>query len=114
MPRLPFELVLALRYMRPKRSFVSMVSCISILGVALGVAVLIVVISVFTGFEYKLREKMVAFNPHLRVLEPNHTMRNYERIAGLIASSSEVKAVAPLILGQVLVETKPQTGEPQD
>lgn len=114
MPQLPFELVLASRYLRPKRSFVSVVTFISVLGVALGVAVLIVVISVFTGFEYKLREKILAFNPHLRVLEPNHTMRDYSRIAAVISSNSEVRAVAPFILGQVLVETKPKTGEPED
>jgi lipoprotein-releasing system permease protein len=108
--RLPFELLLALRYLRPKRSFVSLVTLISVLGVALGVAVLIVVISVFTGFEHKLREKILGFNPHLRVLEANRTMRDYESIARVISANPEVKAVAPFVLGQVLIETKPRTG----
>ena len=114
MSRLPFELLLALRYLRPKRSFVSLVTLISILGVALGVAVLIVVISVFTGFELKLREKILGFNPHLRVVEPNRTMRNYAGIARVVAANPEVKAVAPFILGQVLVETKPRNGVTED
>ncbi|HVV74192.1 MAG TPA: ABC transporter permease, partial [Verrucomicrobiae bacterium] len=113
MSRLPFELLLAWRYLRPKRSFVSFVTLISVIGVALGVAVLIVVISVFTGFEHKLREKILAFTPHLRVVQPGRTMDGYETIARDIASNSNVKAVAPFVLGQVLVETKPQTGKPE-
>ena len=51
MSKLPFELLLALRYLRPKRSFVSIITLISILGVMLGVAVLIIVISVMSGFD---------------------------------------------------------------
>ena len=46
---LPFELLLALRYLRPRRTFVSVITVISILGVMLGVAVLIIVISVMSG-----------------------------------------------------------------
>lgn len=113
MSRLPFELLLALRYLRPKRSFVSLVTLISVLGVTLGVAVLIVVISVFTGFELKLREKILGCNPHLRVLEPNRTMQDYAGIARLVTANPNVKAVAPFVLGQVLVETKTTTGEPE-
>ena len=48
--KLPFELALALRYLRPKRTFVSMITLISIIGVTLGVAVLIIVMSVMSGF----------------------------------------------------------------
>ena len=62
MSRLPFELLLALRYLRPKRTFVSIITLISILGVALGVAVLIIVISVMSGFDRDLRGK----NPRLQ------------------------------------------------
>ena len=51
MSKLPFELLLALRYLRPKRTFVSFITLISIVGVALGVAVLIIVISVMSGFD---------------------------------------------------------------
>ena len=58
MSRLPFELLLALRYLRPKRTFVSIITLISILGVMLGVAVLIIVISVMSGFDHDLREKV--------------------------------------------------------
>jgi lipoprotein-releasing system permease protein len=67
MSKLPFELLLALRYLRPKRTFVSIITLISILGVALGVAVLIIVISVMSGFDHDLREKILGFNAHLTV-----------------------------------------------
>lgn len=111
MSSLPFEMLLALRYLRPKRTFVSLVTAISILGVSLGVAVLIVVISVFTGFEQQLREKILGFMPHLRVFEAHLTpIENYDRISELVASNPNVKAVAPFVLGQVLVETKPRSG----
>ena len=69
MSRLPFELFLALRYLRPKRTFVSVITLISILGVALGVAVLIIVISVMSGFDHDLRDKILGFNPHLTVVQ---------------------------------------------
>ena len=63
MSGLPFELLLALRYLRPKRTFVSVITLISVLGVSLGVAVLIIVISVMSGFDHDLREKILGFNP---------------------------------------------------
>ncbi|HYV26891.1 MAG TPA: ABC transporter permease, partial [Candidatus Eisenbacteria bacterium] len=58
---MPFELFLALRYLRPKRTFVSVITLISVIGVTLGVAVLIIVISVMTGFDQQLREKILGF-----------------------------------------------------
>jgi len=57
MSRLPFELLLALRYLRPKRTFVSIITLISVIGVMLGVSVLIIVISVMNGFDHDLRPK---------------------------------------------------------
>src|SRR5262245_53318667 len=69
MSRLPFELFLALRYLRPKRTFVSVITLISVLGVILGVAVLIIVISVMTGFDRQLRDKILGFNSHLRIFQ---------------------------------------------
>ena len=52
-----FSLFLALRYLKPKRTFLSIITLISILGVTLGVMVLILVISVMTGFEQELQRK---------------------------------------------------------
>src|SRR5471032_542879 len=69
MSSLPFELLLALRYLRPKRTFVSVITLISVLGVTLGVAVLIIVISVMSGFDRDLKEKVFGFNAHLTIFQ---------------------------------------------
>jgi lipoprotein-releasing system permease protein len=113
MSRLPFELLLATRYLRPKRTFVSVITLISVLGVTLGVAVLIIVMSVMSGFDRELRDKILGFSPHLRVTEREHTMRDYQKVAALLSTQPGVKAVAPFVLGQVLVETEPQSGQSQ-
>ncbi|MBJ7258364.1 MAG: hypothetical protein JHD33_02410, partial [Chthoniobacterales bacterium] len=63
----PFSLFLALRYLKPKRTFLSLITVISILGVTLGIMVLILVISVMTGFEQELRRKVLGFDAHLIV-----------------------------------------------
>lgn len=113
MSRLPFELLLALRYLRPKRTFVSVITLISVLGVTLGVAVLIIVISVMSGFDRQLREKILGFNTHMKVFEPGHTTRNYPALMRQISSNASVKAVAPFVLGRVLLETQPSVGQSQ-
>ena len=64
MSRLPFEAFLALRYLRPRRTFVSVITVISIIGVLLGVAVLIIVIAVMSGFDQQWRDTILGFNAH--------------------------------------------------
>src|SRR2546426_5095335 len=113
MSRLPFELLLALRYPRPKRTFVSVITLISVLGVTLGVAVLIIVISVMTGFDQELRQKILGFNTHMRIMERNHNMADYHAVEARVRSNPHVKAVAPFVIGRVLVETQPQNGPSQ-
>ena len=110
MSRLPFELLLSLRYLRPKRTFVSVISLISVVGVMLGVAVLIIVISVMSGFDRQLREKLLGFNSHLKVLQTQTTMQRYEEVMGPVASNKLVKGVAPFVLGKVLLETQNSVG----
>ncbi|HWH68683.1 MAG TPA: ABC transporter permease, partial [Candidatus Sulfotelmatobacter sp.] len=111
MSRLPFELLLALRYLRPKRTFVSVITLISVLGVTLGVAVLIIVISVMSGFDQQLRDKILGFNPHLRITEPHNTLQDYEALMRLVSSNRQVRAVAPYVLGRVMVETESRGGQ---
>ncbi len=112
MSRLPFELMLALRYLRPKRTFVSVITLISVVGVMLGVAVLIIVISVMTGFDRQLREKILGFNAHLRVYQSGTPMAEHAAIMKTIAANPLVKGVAPFVMGKVLVETQPEAGSP--
>ena len=93
MSRLPFELLLALRYLRPKRTFVSVITLISVLGVTLGVAVLIIVISVMSGFDANLRDKILGFNSHLKILSRTETLTNYAAVVKLISSNQNVKEI---------------------
>ncbi len=107
MSNLPFELLLALRYLRPKRTFVSIITLISIVGVALGVAVLIIVISVMSGFDHDLRGKILGFNAHLKIYGRGQLIENYADTMRSVSSNKNVRGVAPFVLGQVLVETEP-------
>jgi lipoprotein-releasing system permease protein len=111
MSRLPFELLLALRYLRPKRTFVSVITLISVLGVTLGVAVLIIVISVMSGFDQQLRDKILGFNTHLKVMPRDETMKNYAAVARIVSSNRNVRAVAPYVFGPVLMKTEPPDGQ---
>jgi lipoprotein-releasing system permease protein len=111
MSKLPFELLLALRYLRPKRTFVSIITLISVLGVMLGVAVLIIVISVMSGFDRDLREKVFGFTAHLKIQAQGHTMENYALVASTVASNRNVTGVTPFVLAQVILETQPAAGE---
>jgi lipoprotein-releasing system permease protein len=111
MSRLPFELLLALRYLRPKRTFVSIITLISIVGVALGVAVLIIVISVMSGFDHDLRAKILGFNAHIRVVAHNETMGDYNEAIKIVASNKNVVGVTPYVFGPVLLETQPTNGQ---
>src|SRR5207244_12958684 len=64
--KLPFSFFLALRYLKPKRTFLSIITLISIIGVTLGVTVLILVISVMTGFDSALPQMVFHLHAHLR------------------------------------------------
>src|SRR2546428_8053561 len=110
MSKLPFELSLALRYLRPKRTFVSVITLISIIGVMLGVAVLIVVISVMSGFDRQLRDKLLGFNAHLRVQRAG-LMYDYGSIMQAVASNRNVRAVTPFVVGRVMIMTQQDEGD---
>src|SRR5271167_3769493 len=119
MSKLPFELLLALRYLRPKRTFVSIITLISIVGVALGVAVLIIVISVMSGFDHDLREKILGFSPHLTIsqIDPatqmGTTMADYPAVVRLVSSNQNVLSASPFVAGPVLLETQGNTNRPE-
>lgn len=111
MSRLPFELFLALRYLRPKRTFVSVITLISVIGVMLGVGVLIIVISVMSGFDRELRDKILGFSAHLKIAKPGPApLANYASLMDLITSNQNVKGVAPFVVGRVMVKTQPEVG----
>jgi len=100
---MPFPLFLALKYLKPKRTYFSVVTIISVLGVLLGVAVLIIVLSVMTGFDDMWREKILGFNAHLTIsvaggiTEEEEVMNQLGRLEGVVG-------VAPSTEGQVVVQ----------
>jgi lipoprotein-releasing system permease protein len=99
----PFSLFLALRYLKPKRTFLSLITVISILGVTLGIMVLILVISVMTGFEQELRRKVLGFDAHL-VAGGERVLFDWTEQSDLIRGVEGVTGVAPFVQGPVLVE----------
>lgn len=111
MSKLPVELLFALRYLKPKRTFVSVITMISIVGVMLGVAVLIVVIAVMSGFDQQLREKIFGFHPHLRVQEGDASMTAYREVLPKVLAAEGVREAVPYIAGPIVVET--QTAAPR-
>ena len=102
-PRLPFGLFLALRYLKPRRTFVSIITLISVLGVTLGIAVLIVVISVMTGFDHELRAKVLGFDPHIEVTN-GAFIENWRAVKTAIEKTPGVVAASPYVMGPVLAE----------
>jgi lipoprotein-releasing system permease protein len=114
MSRLPFEAFLALRYLRPRRTFVSVITLISIVAVLLGVAVLIVVISVMSGFDKEWRDSILGFNAHLTAYPTDRDVpfTNYPAAIKLISANPSVVGVSPFIVSQVLVKTEPDSGNP--
>ena len=82
---------MALRYLKPKRTFVSIITFISVLGVMLGVTVLIVVISVMTGFDRELRQKVVDWDAHILVSTAD-VLRNWRELMRKIQSTPGVAA----------------------
>ena len=101
--KVPFSLFLAFRHLRPKRTFVSVITIISLLGVMLGVAVLIVVISVMTGFDKTLQRAILGFEPHLRVTN-GEILRQWRDLVPRLDQTPGVVGVAPYVQGPVLVE----------
>lgn len=69
--RMKFSWFLALRYLKPKRTFISIITVISILGVALGVGVLIVVIAVMSGFEKRIKDEWLKVEPPIHLFDDN-------------------------------------------
>lgn len=101
--KLPFSLFLALRYLKPKRTFLSIITLISVLGVTLGVTVLILVIAVMTGFDRELRQKVIDFDAHILVTTDD-VLRDWRTLKTKIDNTPGVVATAPYVQGPVIVE----------
>src|SRR5437660_11476181 len=101
--KLPFSLFLALRYLKPKRTFLSIITLISVLGVMLGVTVLILVISVMTGFDRELRQKVIDFDAHILVTTED-ILTDWRDLTVKIRNTPGVVATAPYVQGPVIID----------
>jgi len=103
--KLPYQLFIAIRYLKLKRKnkSISFNTLVSIGGVAVGVMVLIVVLSVMSGFHEDLRNKILGVNAHLVVLNYYGGINEYKKVIAKIKKLSEVVGASPFILGQVMI-----------
>ena len=104
-PFAPFEWMLALRYLRAKRSesFISVISVISLVGIALGVATLIIVMAVMNGFRHDLLSRILGLNGHVTVQGIDGGLADYDHVAQRVRKVAGVTYVAPLVQGLVVV-----------
>ncbi|UUY06873.1 lipoprotein-releasing ABC transporter permease subunit [Pseudomonas sp. J452] len=100
----PLPFFIGLRYTRAKRRnlFVSFISLTSIIGLALGVLVMIVVLSVMNGFDREMRDRVLGMVPHA-TLESGQPLPDWQRIATQVAENPQVLATAPFTQMQGLL-----------
>ena len=107
--RLPFELLVGWRYTRAGRAarrnrFISFISSVSMVGIALGVAALIIVLSVMNGFQKEVRDRMLGVLSHIEVLAyTGAAIDNPTGVQNKLALQPQVLASAPFVLSQVLL-----------
>lgn len=107
---------LALRYLRPKRSFVSVITLISVLGVMLGVGVLVVVMSVFKGWQVEFKKMVIGFEPHIiltqdpktsGLIDPNAppmARSNWREVLTAVSQMPGVTSAQPIARGILVAE----------
>lgn len=100
-----FELWIGNRYVRSRSSnnFVSLISAISMLGIAIAVTVLIIVMSVVNGFERELKDRLLAMTAHANIEGVNGEVRDAEQLINTALENPRVRAAAPFINGQALL-----------
>src|SRR6056297_699172 len=98
-----FSPFIAKRYLKPKRTFVSIITVISILGVALGVWLLAVVIAVFTGYGERIKDSILGFEPHLTV-DGGGIIDNWPEVVEAVNRVEGIDWTTPLVRGQVVMD----------
>ena len=99
-----FEWMMALRYLRARRQegFISVIAWFSLLGIALGVATLIIVMSVMNGFRQELLGRILGLNGHLSVQGQFNELKDFDAIAQRVRGLEGIVSVTPLVEGQVM------------
>ena len=111
---MPFSLFLALKYLKPKRSVTSVITCVSVLGVLLGVAVVIVVRAVMTGFGDLWEEKILDFKPHasLTSYRSGTVIEGEDELVKTLSALPGVVAVTPEIDTRIMLECRGRVSAP--
>ena len=101
----PFERMVAFRYLRARRreGFISLIAWFSLLGIALGVATLIIVMSVMNGFRAELMTRVLGVNGHISVFSAVGSMTDFDAMAERVRGIDGVVSVTPTVEGQVMV-----------
>lgn len=102
------EWMIAWRYMRARRAegFISVIAGFSLLGIALGVATLIIVLSVMNGFRIELLDRILGLNGHIAVVSSTGTLSDYNPLADRVRVVDGVLSVTPLVEGQILATNR--------
>jgi len=102
-----YELFVGLRYLRAKRreAFISLITLISTAGIAIGVMTLTITLAVMTGFEGDLRDRILAFNPHVSIWSQLGTVSGYEDIGARVRAVHGVVDAEPFVYGQLMLST---------
>jgi lipoprotein-releasing system permease protein len=110
MTNIPFELHIALRYLLAKRkqAFISVISLISTLGVAVGVGAVIIALAVMTGLQQELRDRILGSNPHVYVSKVGG-IDDYQAEVARLRQVPDVVGAAPEVLGQGLISAMRST-----
>ena len=102
------EFLIAIRYLKSKRKegFISIIAIFSFIGIMIGVATLIIVMSVMNGFRYELIERILGINSHLTVYSKEHKIANYQEIVDKIKKIDGVTYANPIIEAQAMISSK--------
>ncbi|HUT48035.1 MAG TPA: lipoprotein-releasing ABC transporter permease subunit [Alphaproteobacteria bacterium] len=100
----PFERMVAKRYLRARRQegFISVIAVFSLLGIALGVATLIIVMSVMNGFRHELLSRVLGLNGHIAVIGASGRITDFDAVARQVAAAKGVRLVTPQVEAQVM------------
>jgi len=103
----PYELFIGLRYTRARQRsrFISFISLVSVIGIALGITVLITVLSVMNGFQREVRTRILSVASHIQVSGADNTLKDWRVVAEKAVQNSEVVAAAPYVSAQGLLSS---------
>ena len=101
----PLELFIGSRYLRAKRRnhFISFISFISVFSLALGITLIITVLSVMNGFQFEIKNRILSMTAHATVLELDGKLRDWKKVEDELKDQPEIQGSAPYVQGQAMI-----------